>query len=669
MCKFTYLGYGSCDEPDKHYLIRREKCSAQAHLMNWCPPDDEKESRADDERGKFWVNLPCPICADTPVIYDQPLLTIAHSRRSALPAPQYNSVTGKYSRFGKHHAHYATSNKASQQNTPESLVPEPLKMARFQVERAASETSVARIKHQELSPDYQLPAATYNPPPPKKSVPKTVPPSLQPTPLITPPPSRESSRSPPQHRIDASARAIPPGESSRHELASLRGRAKAAAAATSKDSSRPSTPQSQRDVSDRSRSSSASSTAPPVLPPLPFPPSRKTSNASFHSSASSVVTTSSSSPPSKSSSVMSRAVNQRPRRKDSATRSPPQDSFAENLAAAAMRPFERGRRPTRSDTGGSASERSDSPIVWRPTISQPTLQQDSLGIGAGSVITLEPFKQRLIPFRPTKNGRSVARGEGLVESPPRPKTRADGDAPQVADTTTTAKTSTALSLFPNPELDDKVATEAFHKMFETEQKAHAYQAQAQAQAMAQARAQTDRAMGLVQPTGGAVVTSTAFAVAAPAKRNKEAGDVTTNTNNNNGQDVEEYSVQPASSKTAFVARRVDKMLPNMPIPTALRRIKTGQVKTVTVGGPGSGSNSTRRPMKRANTADPFLPATTTTNSTKPQISAPTNFVKVRAGAPLFSFAGVHNQKYTEEFEIVTGPDSSLMAEPALGEAF
>lgn len=689
MCKFTYLGYGSCDEPDRHYLIRREKCSAKAHLKHWCPPQDQEESPAADKKGKFWVSLPCPICADTPVVYDQPLLEIAHSRRSVLPAPHYDSVTGKYSRFAKHHAHYATS-KASQQNTPvteirgspESLVPKPLKMTRFQVERAASETYLTRIKNQELSPEYQLPATTYSPPA-EKSVPRTVP-FPQPTPLMTPPASRESSRSPPQNRIDASVRAIPPGESSRHELESLRDRAKAAAAATTKDS-RPATPQSQRGVSDRSRSgsesSTASSAAPPVLPPLPLP-LRKTSNASSNSNASSFMTTTSS-PPSKSSSEMSRAVSQRPRRKDSATRSPQQqlhhqDSVTDNLAAVAMRPFERGRRPIRRDTGGSASERSNSPVVWRPTISQPTLQQDSLGIGAGSDIIVEPFKQRLVPFRPSKNGRSIARGEGLVESPPRPRTRTagpDGDASKV---TTTTKT-TALSLFPNRELDDKVATEAFTKMFQTEQKAHAHQAQAQAQAMAQARAQTDRAMGLVQPNGGTVVTSTAFSVAAPSsssskRNNKEEEEVTMQ--DTNGEDEYEYGVKPPSSKTAAVARRVDKLLPNVPIPTALRRIKTGQVKTVTVVAPSTGHLRNRRPMKRAVTADTLMMPTTTTNNreTSPplQISAPTNFVKVKAGAPLFSFAGVtggHNTNYAQEFEIVTGPDGSLIAEPTLGEAF
>lgn len=346
-----------------------------------------------------------------------------------------------------------------------------------------------------------------------------------------------------------------------------------------------------------------------------------------------------------------------------------------------MRPFERGRRPTRRDTGGSASERSNSPVVWRPTISHPTLQQDSLGIGAGSDNIVEPFKQRLVPFRPSKNGRSIARGEGLVESPPRPKTRTDGDVSKVTATTKT----TALSFFPNSELDDKIATEAFTKMVQTEQKAHAYQAQAQARAMAQARAQTDRAMGLVPPNGGAVVTSTAFSVAAPSnsssKRttNKEAEEEATKMQDTNGDDENEYGLKPPSSKTAAVARRVDKMLPNVPIPTALRRIKTGQVKTVTVVASNAGHLRARQPMKRAVTADTLMPTISTTSANRqmgpappPQISAPTNFVKVKAGAPLFSFAGVtggHNTKYAQEFEIVTGPDGSLIAEPTLGEAF
>lgn len=713
MCKFTYLGYGSCDEPERHYLIRREKCSAKANLKHWCPPQDQDESPAADEKGKFWVSLPCPICADTPVVYDQPLLEIAHSRRSVLPAPHYDSVTGKYSRFAKHHAHHANG-RGNQQDTPvagpkgspESLVPKPLKMTRFQVKRAASETSATRIKDQELSPDYLLPATTYSPSPAEeKSAIKTLP-FPQPTPL-TPPASRESSRSPPQHRIDAAVRVIPPGESSRHELASLRDRAKATAA-MSKDS-RPATPQSQRGASDRSRSgsesSNASSAAPPVLPPLPLP-SRKISNASSNASSSMMT----SSPPSRSGSETSRSVQQSPphmRRKEAPSHSPPQqqllrqDSVADNLAAAAMRPFERGRRPTRRDTGGSGSERSNSPVVWRPTISQPTLQQDSLGIGAGSDIIVEPFKQRLVPFRPSKNGRSISRGQGLVENPPRPKTRAatigaesnSRASPPVTTTTTTTKT-TALSLFPNQELDEKAANDAFAKMFETEQKAHAYQAQAQAQAMAQARAQTDRAMGLIAETNGgsgngtSVITSTAVAVAAPpssSKYNKEAEDIT----RNKDREDEEYGVKTSSSKTAAVARKVDKMLPNVPITTALRRIKTGQVKTVTVVAPSTGGSSSssgptggRRPMKRSNTADNFTASSrsrdassSSSSSSPPQISAPTNFVKVKTGGPLFSFAGVTGgkhggpQKYAQEFEIVTGPDGSLIAEPTLGEAF
>lgn len=359
---------------------------------------------------------------------------------------------------------------------------------------------------------------------------------------------------------------------------------------------------------------------------------------------------------------MSRAGNQRPpqmRRKESASRSPPQqsqESVTDSLAAAAMRPFERGRRPTRRETGGSGSERSDSPVVWRPTISQPTLQQDSLGIGAGSDIIVEPFKQRLVPFRPSKNGRSVARGQGLVESPPRPQARTGNN-----NSATATKNTTALSLFPNLEQDEKVAVEAFAKMFETEQKAHAYQAQAQAKAMAQAQAQTDRAMsGNGGSSNAAVVTSTAVAIAAPTSRSNEERKQT-GVIDEDGEDAE-YNAK--SSKSAAVARKVDKILPNVPLPTALRRIKTGQVKTVTVVPPTNG----RRPLKRSNTADVL---------TTSDISAPTNFVKVKAGGPLFSFAGVtggvvgsgKRGQYAQEFEIVTGPDGGLIAEPAFGAAF
>lgn len=367
------------------------------------------------------------------------------------------------------------------------------------------------------------------------------------------------------------------------------------------------------------------------------------------------------------------------RRKESVTRSPPrpQDSVADSLAAAALRPFERGRRPTRREEGGSASERSDSPVVWRPTISHPTLQQDSLGIGATSDIVVEPFKQRLVPFLPSKNGRSITRGQGLVENPPRPRTRAGGAGSATATTTKT----TALSLFPNPDLDDKVASEAFNKMFETEKKAQAYQVQAQAKAMAQAQAQTDRAMGFTQAING---DSSVAPTPASFYNNKKVG------GGNETDKEDDYGVKPPppSSKTAAVARKVDKMLPNVPFPTALRRIKTGQVKTVTV----AASSGPRRPLKRSNTADVLTAATSSSSSSSsnniytqgsangaspPQISAPTNFVKVRTGGPVFSFAGVadgigfgsSSGKHAQEFEIVTGPDGSMLAEPVLGSAF
>lgn len=657
MCKFTYLGYEGCDEPERHYLLRREKCSAKANLKQWCAPHEQEESPAADGQESSWVNLPCPMCAEIPVIYDQPLLEIAHSRRSVLPAPHYDGVTGKYSRFARHHIQNTnTSQKGTPVpapvGSPENLIPKPLK-TRIQLERTASETAVSVIKGQEVSPEYVLPATTYNPQQLNINVPKAFP-IPQPA-TLTPPSSREASLSPPQSRIDASIRAIPPGESSVHELRSLSERAKAAAIASK--GSRPTTPERQGNNTDRSRSgsesSNTSSTIPPPAPTPPPPrPSRKISNAS--SAGYSSVT---SSPPSKSSSVSSKTGHQRPQmrsRKEGTTRASPQDSITDSLASAALRSIgldrqrtdspERGRRPNRRERGGSSSDRSDSPAVWRPTISPPTLQQDSLGIGANGDI-VEPFKHRLVPFRPSKNGNSIARGEGLVEDPPRPKTAAGnpgsgaattnnntaagGATPTTTNNNTTTKTS-ALSLFPNPEHDEKVAAEAFAKMFETERKAHAYQVQAQAQAMAQAQAQA-QVHADAQAQGGSDSTS--------------------------GSDP--YS-------KAGVARRVEKMLPS--VPTALRRIRTGQVKTVTVVPP-------RRPQ-RSNTVDSLgstrtmasSSSSTTSKSSPPQISAPTNFVKVTAGGPLFSFAGVGGGR-AQEFEIITGPDGNMLAEPAYGQAF
>lgn len=632
MCKFTYLGYRGCEEPDRHYFIRREKCSAKAHLKHWCAPHEQEESSLVEDEDL--VDLPCPMCADVPIVYDQPLLEIAHSRRSVLPAPYYDAATGKYSRHPRHHV------MSSSKEVPAAMVPRPLNMARVHFDRSASESAVNRIKQKEKRPEYKLPATTYNPseqeflllpatsyqPPAQEAkLPKPLP-MPQPT-TITPPSSREGSLSPPQSRMNGVIRTIPPGESNRCELDSLRERAKAAA---TKDA-RPSTPSSHA-VTDRSRSGSESSTSsfgngvPPPPPPPRRTPSRKPSVAS--STASSAVT---SSPPSKSSSVSSRDDGRRPehRRKESTstnaststsiTRSPPSeatsDSFADRVKDSALRTIgfggdrtdrtaspERGRRLYRRDRLGSSSERSDSPSIWRPTISPPQLQQDSLGMARNTDI-VQSFKQRLVPFAPSKASKpatptsepGVQSEDAVQRSQSRPKT----PHPNANN-----KPAAMLRLYPSKTEDEKVAMAAFSKMFHEEQKA----------LMA---ARQEMPADVPKPT-------TQGFKATEAEGAEDAGD---------GREIGQTVSQMASAST-------DSFKPLPTAPTGLRRVKTGQVKTVTVAPP--------RPPKRSNTSDIVGGAA----------GAPA--VKVKNG-PLFRFAGVGGPK-AQEFEIVSGgPDGAGQA--------
>ncbi|KAJ0117394.1 hypothetical protein J7T55_003808 [Diaporthe amygdali] len=593
MCKFTYLGYDRCDEPERHYLIRREKCSAKANLKNWCAPHEQEEASTADQAGKFWVSLPCPMCAEIPVVYDQPLLEIAHSRRSVLPAPHYDAVTRKYSRLPRHHT--------AEDDLPADVVPPPLKTTRMQVQRAATESIITKSKASKAAEssngEYTLPATTYVPPTRELNLPKPLP-VPQPA-TLTPPSSRESSRSPPQIRMDGALRTTPPGDGSRRELDSIREKARAANAAAME--ARP--PTAERFRSGSASSASSNGTG------RPSQPSRQASNAS--------ITTASS--------YASRAAiktGHRPQRQASATRSPPQDSVADTLANAALRSIgidrtgtrstaasdspERGRRPRRRPTGGSSSDRSDSPSVWRPTISPPVLQKDSLGLGQVDD-SVEPFRQRLVPFPPNKgaatlNAVSIAKGKGLVESPPRPKTpHPQSNKPPV------------LRLFPNDADDEEIAAAAFERMFAAESKAQAYQVKVQAQAQADAKAQ--------------VQTQIQARVAA--------------------QSASQSDAQTAAAKK-------DKSLPS--VPAALRRVKTGQVKTVNVPPP--------RPPRRQNTSDSSSSAASSFKS-PPQPSSAT-IMKVNMG-PTFSLAGVSGK--SQEFEIVTGPDGTMLQEPVLGQAF
>lgn len=601
MCKFTYLGYDRCDEPERHYLIRREKCGAKANLKNWCSPDEQEEASTADQSGKFWVSLPCPMCADIPVVYDQPLLEIAHSRRSVLPAPHYDAVTRKYSRLPRHHT--------AQDDAPSATdaVPQPLKPNRMKIQRAATESAITKSRDEASGGDYTLPATTYVPPTREINLPKPFP-MPQPA-TLTPPSSRESSRSPPQIRMDGALRTTPPGDGSRRELDSIREKARAANVAAME--ARPPTAERFRSGSASSASSNGTS--------RPSQPSRQASNTSLTSA----------------SSYASRAVvktGHRPQRQASASRSPPQDRMADTLTNVALRSIgidrngsrstagsespERGRKMRRRPTGGSSSDRSDSPSVWRPTISPPVLQMDSLGMSQIDS-TMEPFKQRLIPFPPNKgaatpNAVSIAKGEGLVEDPPRPKT----PHPQ-------SNKAPVLRLFPNDADDEEIAAAAFERMFAAESKAQAYQLQVQAQAQAQAQADAKAQV------------ETQIQARAAAQQSSPKG---------------------AEERGATTNTKKEKSLPS--VPAALRRVKTGQVKTVNVAPP--------RAPRRQNTSDSSTSAASSSRSSPPQPPASATIMKVSMG-PTFSLAGVTGKE--QEFEIVTGPDGTMLQEPAFGQAF
>ncbi|ROV93432.1 hypothetical protein VPNG_09635 [Cytospora leucostoma] len=670
MCNFTYLGYDRCDEPDRHYLIRREKCSAKAYVKQWCAPHEQDEAATAHQQGKFWVSLPCPMCADTPVIYDQPLLEIAHSRRSVLPAPHYDAVSGKYSRLPRH--------QTPPDELPENVIPRPLNMNRVQVRRAATESAVQtanRVDHQE----YTLPATTYVPPPQESRLPKPLP-IPQPV-TLTPPSSREASRSPPQISMDGALRTTPPGEGNRRELERIREKARAASAAAK--GRRPAATERSRSDSASSASSSSSSAN---VSSQPSQPSRKASDASISTVSS------------QSSKTTSTSQKYRPHwRARSSSRSTQQQdsSVADTFTTVALRSIgfgrslsrasspsnssperERGRMLRRRPTGGSSSERSDSPSVWRPTISPPVLQNDSLGIG--SVMNeAENIKKRLVPIPPpaptpppvpaapgkgdttTPDGTSVSAGEGLVEEPPRPKTphphplganNSNNNSNNNNNNNTnnnTNKQPPVLRLFPNAADDEEVAAAAFERMFAAEARAHAYQVRVQAQAQADARAQAE--------TQAQARTAAAVAIA-PSEESASAG------GGGGGAGASGYQVN-------FPARRDHKTLP--PVPTTrgpIRRILSGQVRTVNVPPP--------RPVRRQNTTDGVVSSgaapssRSSSKSPSAQQLGSDSGMKVKLG-PMFSLAGVGGGGVgkAQEFEIVTGFDGAILHEPALGQAF
>lgn len=227
---------------------------------------------------------------------------------------------------------------------------------------------------------------------------------------------------------------------------------------------------------------------------------------------------------------------------------------------------------------------------------------------------VQSFKQRLVPFAPSSKASKPAtpaaepviiKSEG--KSQLRPKT-----PPPHSHAADDNKPSPVLRLYPSKADDEKIATAAFSKMFQEEQKA-----------LMAARQEL------------------------PAAVPKSVGNVNedTTTSTSSKAAVPQTSVANTdsfSSKVDMVKTMGGKILPAAP--TGLRRIKTGQVKTVTVAPP--------RPPKRANTSDVVGGATAAA------VAVPA--IKIRTG-PLFKFANVGGAK-AQEFEIVSGgPDGAGQA--------
>lgn len=213
---------------------------------------------------------------------------------------------------------------------------------------------------------------------------------------------------------------------------------------------------------------------------------------------------------------------------------------------------------------------------------------------------VQSFKQRLVPFAPSSKASkpSTPAAEPVSNTDDKSQLRPKTPHPHADD-----KPSPVLRLYPNKADDEKVAMAAFSKMFQEEQKA----------LMA---ARQEMPADVPKSVNQDTVTSSSKAASQMS-----------------------VAITDSISKVDMV-KTMGKILPAAP--TGLRRIKTGQVKTVTVAPP--------RPPKRANTSDVVGAAA----------EAAVPAIKVRTG-PLFKFANVGGAK-AQEFEIVSGgPDGAGQA--------
>lgn len=212
---------------------------------------------------------------------------------------------------------------------------------------------------------------------------------------------------------------------------------------------------------------------------------------------------------------------------------------------------------------------------------------------------VQSFKQRLVPFAPSSKASkpSTPAAEPVSNTDDKSQLRLKTPHHHADD-----KPSPVLRLYPSKADDEKVAMAAFSKMFQEEQKA----------LMA---ARQEMPADVPKSVNQDTVTSSSKAASQMS-----------------------VAITDSISKVDMV-KTMGKILPAAP--TGLRRIKTGQVKTVTVAPP--------RPPKRANTSDVVGAA-----------AAAVPAIKVRTG-PLFKFANVGGAK-AQEFEIVSGgPDGAGQA--------
>lgn len=236
---------------------------------------------------------------------------------------------------------------------------------------------------------------------------------------------------------------------------------------------------------------------------------------------------------------------------------------------------------------------------------------------------VEPLKQRLVPFRPTKSGATTPNSIMSVTTPRRETsvTMLDLQRPPKtphpnAFTLSSQKSPAApLRLYPSKEDDAKVASAAFNTMLQEEHKAMSKATQSQSEQQQQ-QSQNDNEDEDLESAIEMNLPTVSMQFNAASSNNDPYGSAGVG----RGATSAGTTAPSSLSKTGGLPAAAR---------AGLRRIKTGQVKTVTIASPLR--------LKRSNTEDVL---TTPVSAT----------MKVRGG-PLFSIAGVAGGR-AQEFEIV-----------------